>query len=93
MAVNVKPTRSELIKLKKRIKLAASGHALLKKKRDGLILEFFEILKKAKSQLERSEINPLSSGRDITVLFSCKSSRRNVMATLARRQLLFPARC
>src|SRR3989344_4878427 len=49
MALNIKPTRSELIKLNKQIKLAKSGHSLLKKKRDGLILEFFEVLKKAKS--------------------------------------------
>src|SRR3989344_3674492 len=49
MALNIKPTRSELIKLNKQIKLAKSGHSLLKKKRDGMILEFFEILKKAKS--------------------------------------------
>lgn len=49
MAIEIKPTRSELIKLKKQIKLAQSGYSLLKKKRDGLILEFFDILKKAKT--------------------------------------------
>ena len=50
--MEVKPTRSELIKLKNRIKLAKSGHSLLKKKRDGVILEFFEILKKTKTLRE-----------------------------------------
>lgn len=47
-SVNVKPTRSELLLLKKRIRLARTGHNLLKKKRDGLILEFFNVLKLAK---------------------------------------------
>ncbi|MFH1408955.1 MAG: V-type ATP synthase subunit D [Nanoarchaeota archaeon] len=51
----IKPTRSELIKLKRQILLAKSGHKILKKKRDGLILEFFEILKEAKSV--RKELN------------------------------------
>jgi len=52
MPQDIKPTRSELLKLKKQIKLAKSGYNLLKKKRDGLILEFFKILKRAKSLRE-----------------------------------------
>lgn len=51
---NVKPTRSELIKLRKRIKLAKSGHSLLKRKRDGLIKELFEVLKKAKESTSKA---------------------------------------
>ncbi|MFH1401279.1 MAG: V-type ATP synthase subunit D [Nanoarchaeota archaeon] len=47
--MNIKPTRSELIKLKGKIKLAKSGHNLLKKKRDGLILDFFKLLKRSTS--------------------------------------------
>jgi V/A-type H+-transporting ATPase subunit D len=51
----VKATRSELLNLKRRIKLADGGHKLLKKKRDGLILEFFEVLKNARDL--RKELN------------------------------------
>jgi V/A-type H+-transporting ATPase subunit D len=44
----VKPTRSELLEIKKKIQLSESGYNLLKMKRDGLLLEFFDVLEKAK---------------------------------------------
>ncbi len=49
---DVKPTRSELIELKKRITLSKKGYKLLKMKRDGLIMEFFKLLEDAKKVRE-----------------------------------------
>jgi len=45
---DIKPTRSELINLKRKIQLSERGYKILKMKRDGLILEFFKILGNAK---------------------------------------------
>ena len=44
MALDIKPTRSELIKLKARIKQTKNGYRLLKMKRDGLFHEFRQLL-------------------------------------------------
>ena len=44
MALDIKPTRSELIKLKARIKQTKNGYKLLKMKRDGLFHEFRQLL-------------------------------------------------
>jgi V/A-type H+-transporting ATPase subunit D len=51
---DIKPTRSELINLKRRIALSERGYKILKMKRDGLIIEFFKVLETAKDS--RSEL-------------------------------------
>jgi V/A-type H+/Na+-transporting ATPase subunit D len=48
-AQNVTPTRSELINVKRRIQLSKSGYNLLKRKRDGLMHEIFQIIPKVKT--------------------------------------------
>ena len=50
---DIKPTRSELLEVKRRIKLSQAGYKILKMKRDGLILEFFKILEEAKQIREK----------------------------------------
>ena len=46
--LNVKPTRMELLNLKKQEKTAKRGHKLLKDKQDGLMQKFMEIIKEAR---------------------------------------------
>lgn len=57
--LNVKPTRMELLNLKKRYKSAKRGHKLLKDKQDGLMKTFMEIIREAKNL--RQEVETLLS--------------------------------
>ena len=43
-----KPTRSQLLQLRRTRRMAERGHRLLKLKRDALIVEFFRVLERAK---------------------------------------------
>ena len=47
MAEDVKPTRKNLMQIEDRIELSERGHDTLEKKRDGLIMEFMDILDQA----------------------------------------------
>lgn len=47
MSEDVKPTRSEELRLKERIDLADNGHSILEQKRDGLIHEFMKVIGEA----------------------------------------------
>ncbi|MUW14587.1 V-type ATP synthase subunit D [Halorubrum sp. CBA1125] len=54
MAKDVKPTRKNLMAIEDRIELSERGHDTLEQKRDGLIMEFMDILDQA--QDVRSEV-------------------------------------
>ncbi len=57
MAEDVKPTRKNLMEIEDRIELSERGHDTLEKKRDGLIMEFMDILDQAqdvRGDLEQS---------------------------------------
>ena len=66
-AHDVTPNRSVLLDLKKRIKLTQSGYKVLKMKRDGLIIEFFEVLEKARKMREGVSSDYESAMEKITI--------------------------
>lgn len=55
MEIRVNPTRMELNRLKKRLKMAERGHKLLKDKRDELIRQFLILVRKNKDLREEIE--------------------------------------
>ncbi|WP_435127489.1 V-type ATP synthase subunit D [Halobaculum sp. D14] len=57
MAEDVKPTRKNLMEIEDRIELSERGHDTLEQKRDGLIMEFMDILDQAQDVRSELEAN------------------------------------
>ena len=72
---NVKPTRMELLKLKRRVKLADKGHKLLKEKRDALISEFMVVIKEYKDARKEMEVNLQTAFRNLLMVEVLLGSR------------------
>ncbi len=81
--MTVKPTRSELLKLKKRIVLAKKGHELLKKKQDSLIIEFFKLLKEVKERHRALQETYASASRQMDHARALESDLRIKAAAIA----------
>ena len=81
----VKPTRSELLELKRRIKLSEKGHRLLRMKRDTLILEFFKVLSRARNIRARLLEQYLLAERKVSVAMSAEGVIRVKSAAFALR--------
>lgn len=75
----VAPTRMELLKLKQRISLAQRGYDLLTEKKDALIIEFFEILRRIKEARVGAFEQLSASYRALSTCFA-------VMGTIETRQ-------
>jgi V/A-type H+-transporting ATPase subunit D len=67
MAQDVKPTRKNLMQIEDRIELSERGHDTLEKKRDGLIMEFMDILDQAQDVRSDLDANYERAQRNINM--------------------------
>jgi len=81
----VKPTRSELLELKKRIKLSEKGYKLLRMKRDTLIMEFFKVLERARNIRTQLLAQYRLADRKISLAMSAEGVIRVKSAAFALR--------
>ncbi|MGM0651174.1 MAG: V-type ATP synthase subunit D [Bacillota bacterium] len=86
MEIRVNPTRMELNRLKKRLKMAERGHKLLKDKRDELIRQFIILVRKNKDLREHME-------KELTGAFSKFLLARAVMPEESLEEaLMYPTK-
>jgi len=86
MEIRVNPTRMELNRLKKRLKMAERGHKLLKDKRDELIRQFLILVRKNKELREHIE-------QELSTAFAKFLMARSLMpAEVLEEALMFPTK-
>jgi V/A-type H+-transporting ATPase subunit D len=83
---DIKPTRSELINLKKKIRLSERGYNILKMKRDGLILEFFKVLEDAKTSRDELQEKYLQATEMIALSNTIEGTIRLKAAAFSVRE-------
>jgi V/A-type H+-transporting ATPase subunit D len=84
----ITPTRTELIRLRKRVALAQRGHDLLKEKMDALVMEFFEILKRIRGARERALQQLSVAHRSLSVCFAVMGTIETFQASKEARKEL-----
>ncbi len=67
MAEDVKPTRKNLLEIEDRIELSERGHDTLEQKRDGLIMEFMDILDQAQDVRSKLDADYETAQRKISM--------------------------
>ena len=84
--LNVNPTRMELTRLKRRLVTARRGHKLLKDKRDELMKQFLEIVRKNKELRERVEQQIMRVHGSFTIVSAIMSREMLEEALMCHKQ-------
>ena len=75
----IKPTRTELIKVQRKIALYQRGYKLLKMKRDGLVIEFFNVLSKARD-IRRIMLEDYKKADEKLIIATCVDGKTTVIS-------------
>ena len=84
--VQVKPTRMEMTKLKKKIKTAIRGHKLLKDKRDELMRQFLNLVRENKILREKVETGIKAANQEFVLARAIMQDEVLNVALMAPKQ-------